>query len=1220
MFVPLRSAELTVWQLQTGDFAKLSVWHSGQCLLLQGKNEHNIRITRQIKVRLIQHMKILQLNLLAFGPFTDMRLDFSDTEGLHIIYGPNEAGKSSALRGLRQMLYGIPHITSDNFIHPNQKLRIGAVLCRRDGSRLEIVRRKGRVNTLRTAGDTDLIDEAHLKSFLGSVDESLFATMFGIDHAGLVQGGKEIIQGGGDIGQILFAAGSGIADFRKIQSNLQSQASGLFAPRAQNPAINRGIRSFADNRRALRDAQLSAPEWEQHEDALDRALNEKQSLEKDREEKFRALARFERIRDGLPLMARRKELLDQFAADADAVLLPQDFGERRRDAMTKFRIAENEAGHASKSLEAVQQSLNAMNIPESLIEHAERIEYLSQELGSHRKAMKDRLRLEGLRSSAQAEAREIIRGLPESLREADPMEASPFLNMEKAEMIRIQELGESYGKLITRLESAQADIDRLSLRVQLLKKQLAETEIPRDVEPLREAVEIARQQGDLDVRYQAACADIRKLREKTEIELKKLRLWSGTLEALETLPVPPLETIGTFEDRLRDAENLLGKQRTEIAETARVLVEIRGRIEALRLEQEVPTEDDLMAARQEREQNWQQIKDTLFLENEIYSVEGFPERARIYETSVRRADVISDRLRREADRVAKKAALLAERETRQHHHERLNKQLEKDEAAYHRLKAEWTELWEGTGISPKSPREMRAWVQKQHAIAGQVSGIRERKAKADDLRSEIERCRNGLLRCLNEFAGFQSPAEDESLRPLVEKGMRVIDHTDQLRAKQERIASDLDQRETELREAQNRAERTRQELSEWQSGWMKAVSVIGLAGDAAPSQANAVIADIKALSVKLREAEILRKRIKGIDRDAAEFEQKVRELAAQEAPDLDSRPAEQVISELNARLIRARTAKAQEQGLKKQAAQEEARLRNAERGIAEIRAHLTAMCEEAGCANYEDLPRAEERSARRQQTGEQLKQIEAQLRKLSAGAPLEEFIRDAHTVDPDTIGAWVSSLTQAVEQLNQKKSELDQTIGSERAELRKMDGNAKAAELAEEAQGILARMETDVEQYVRLRLAAAVLSQAIERYREKNQGPVLTRSNALFSHMTLVSYQGIRLEFNEKGESVLVGVRPGGEIVPVEGMSDGTADQLYLAIRLASLEAYLEKNEPLPFIVDDILIQFDDNRAVAALQLLAQLSERTQVIFFTHHRHLVELAEKYLNGKVLELN
>ena len=66
----------------------------------------------------------------------------------------------------------------------------------------------------------------------------------------------------------------------------------------------------------------------------------------------------------------------------------------------------------------------------------------------------------------------------------------------------------------------------------------------------------------------------------------------------------------------------------------------------------------------------------------------------------------------------------------------------------------------------------------------------------------------------------------------------------------------------------------------------------------------------------------------------------------------------------------------------------------------------------------------------------------------------------------------------------------------------------------------------------------------------------------------------------------------------MEGMSDGTTYQLYLALRLASLETYLKNNEPMPFIVDDILIRFDDKRATAALQVLAELSTKTQVIFF----------------------
>lgn len=144
-----------------------------------------------------------------------------------------------------------------------------------------------------------------------------------------------------------------------------------------------------------------------------------------------------------------------------------------------------------------------------------------------------------------------------------------------------------------------------------------------------------------------------------------------------------------------------------------------------------------------------------------------------------------------------------------------------------------------------------------------------------------------------------------------------------------------------------------------------------------------------------------------------------------------------------------------------------------------------------------------------------------------------------------------------------------------------------------------------------LRLASAVLQRAVERYRQKNQGPVLERANRLFAALTVGSFAGLRISYDEP-DPVLEGVRADGTSVGVAGMSDGSCDQLYLALRLATLELWLESHEPVPFIVDDVLLQFDDERASAALRALADLSRRTQVIFFTHHRHLVELAKKNL--------
>ena len=79
----------------------------------------------------------------------------------------------------------------------------------------------------------------------------------------------------------------------------------------------------------------------------------------------------------------------------------------------------------------------------------------------------------------------------------------------------------------------------------------------------------------------------------------------------------------------------------------------------------------------------------------------------------------------------------------------------------------------------------------------------------------------------------------------------------------------------------------------------------------------------------------------------------------------------------------------------------------------------------------------------------------------------------------------------------------------------------------------------------------------------------------------------------------------------MEGMSDGTCDQLYLALRLAALEQSARDSEPRPLIVDDLLIRFDDDRARATLEVLGEFSRQNQVIFFTHHRRLQQLAEEF---------
>src|SRR5207245_2085980 len=130
-------------------------------------------------------VKFLDLRLLAYGPFRDVRLAFEPQPlGLHVIYGLNEAGKSTALRAVKGLLYGIAD-AKDAHMHRTSDLRVGARLGDEHGGTLDVVRRKGNKNTLLDPVDEHPIDEAPLKRLLGGVGEEHFVTMFGIDHEGL---------------------------------------------------------------------------------------------------------------------------------------------------------------------------------------------------------------------------------------------------------------------------------------------------------------------------------------------------------------------------------------------------------------------------------------------------------------------------------------------------------------------------------------------------------------------------------------------------------------------------------------------------------------------------------------------------------------------------------------------------------------------------------------------------------------------------------------------------------------------------------------------------------------------------------------------------------------------------------------------------------------------------------------------------------------------------
>jgi uncharacterized protein YhaN len=227
---------------------------------------------------------------------------------------------------------------------------------------------------------------------------------------------------------------------------------------------------------------------------------------------------------------------------------------------------------------------------------------------------------------------------------------------------------------------------------------------------------------------------------------------------------------------------------------------------------------------------------------------------------------------------------------------------------------------------------------------------------------------------------------------------------------------------------------------------------------------------------------------------------------------------------------------------------------------------------------------------------------------------IDELRSEAVGIDVETLETQIAEKEDAVARLEQERSQTAEREGALKNKIEAQDGSAAAAEASDRAAQALAQMRDEVRTYLKLRAAALILQNQIEAYRQKNQTPVLRRAGDLFATLTLGSFKGVRDEVDDHGSPVLRGVRPDNREVGVEGMSDGSRDQLYLALRLATLEQRLDNGEPMPLIVDDILIGFDDARTEACLKVLADVAKRTQVLVFTHHRRVAEIARTLANN------
>lgn len=406
--------------------------------------------------------------------------------------------------------------------------------------------------------------------------------------------------------------------------------------------------------------------------------------------------------------------------------------------------------------------------------------------------------------------------------------------------------------------------------------------------------------------------------------------------------------------------------------------------------------------------------------------------------------------------------------------------------------------------------------------------------------------------------------------------------------------------------------------SDWQSQWDTAMVAIDADGTLSPSQAKATLDTIDRLIQDIDQAEQLAARWRTEHDQMEAFDDEVRGLVESLDLQFDNASTTQIVSDLHDRLKTARDEKTSRDHWN---AQVESLAKKQRASAATIQTQtklLDQLCREAGCESAGDLPSVEQRSAQRVAVEQTIAEKESELRGLAQATALEDFIEQAAAEDADTLMPRIEQLTLQLTALDAERTKVTESAVRLKDRLDEIDGSNEAALANEVAEEAVARARTLSENYVRVKLGSAMLRRAVVQYRKQNQGPVLRRAGELFSRLTIAAFSGLDTHDNDDGTSVLVGMRAdGASTVGVGEMSEGTCDQLFLALRLASLEVYLENNPPIPFIVDDILSNFDNDRAAATMAVLGELSAKTQIIMFTHHQHLIDVARSVLTDDVL---
>jgi uncharacterized protein YhaN len=1169
-------------------------------------------------------MRFQKLNLIATGPFTNCILDLSQGEhGLHLIYGPNEAGKSSCLRAISNFLFGFPHKNLDDFNHNSKNLRIAATLLGQDGVQtLTAVRRKTTKNSLRDQHDQETLDSTTLDNFLRGVDRDLFEMILGINHYRLREGGSQLIKGEGKLGELLFAAGVGMPSLSPLLNSLKKDQEVLVSSSKRAGDLIKLIKDYQKNQQDLNQVIGQIEEWNQTcQDKAD-AEREKNELSQRRNGARTLEDRLKRIRNASMTLTAYRENQTTYKNLSRFPILESAFAGQLSDAEKDLANSRTSKGIHADEKQKLENKLAELGDPDPLLQDREELLELQEQVGEYRNAEKNISAFQANLNQLQNERQTLKLDL--GISETSEQNAEFFVKSEQK--IQIAELGEQKNLLEQDLEHKRQNLEQTRLKLQQAKAKQEGLSPPTDLHPLQSSLRAASSKFKNESELKNLRENIPPDEQSLQQKISQLPLWQGSLVEFQKLPFPLTETVRQFREdflKLKTGTDEITTRLSQLQQDRQTSID---ELERLELAKNLPSEKDLSAARERRDLGWQVIRRQWKLnQTDEQGIQDFLQQGDLgntlegaFEPAMHQADRLADELKVHAQQVAQKSRLQAdiiqyERQLRDAEQEKLQFQ-----SSLLELDHRWNQLWAPLNIQPYKPAEMEDWLQQATPIREKFNQLVISKNNQQKLEEEVGLAREAIFKTIQAVhAEFNNPSS--TLTELYEYLNGILNEKKENNDLHQRLADSIAELDAQLQSEEQRYSNLQSLYANLKKSWQEAMAQLHLPENASPNQAAKRLELLDQLRDNGLQIDKFNSELRRLQQFQKNFESQVSQLGRKHLPDQQGQPTLEIFKLLTDRLKQSERKEQNRHDWTEKAQELEEKIKQSLESEQKALNVLALMQRTAGVDAYDKLNQAIENSNQHQAARDKMEQSKQELMRFSNGLELGDFIAEIEQEQQNehSLEVRIENLAEEIKKLDEEVNEATVRLTTSNERLTRFNGHDKGLEQNAQAREMAASIEDLYRRWSVLTISQGVLNRAIEEHREANQAPILKRAGQIFERITLGQYTGLRADYEEGDKPVLKGLRAGqpngsafDSLISVQGMSDGTCDQLYLALRLASLEDWLNRHEPLPFIVDDILINFDDERALATLEVLAEFSCRTQVIFFTHHIHLVQLAQE----------